>query len=76
MTLPLWVRKFIVDAVEGAVAAILVLALVIPTTVPEATAQAAIVGVAVLGAIVAAVRRNAGAALLWFREKLQVPPED
>lgn len=73
--MPLWVRKFIIDFVEGAVAAVLLLSLVIPHTLGEATAQAAIVGTALLAALIAAVRRNAGDALLWLRGKLDVPPE-
>jgi hypothetical protein len=72
--MPLFVRKFIVDTIEGGIAALLALALVIPGTLEQAKAQAAVVGVAVLGAVIAAIRRNLPAALLWLRDKLGVPP--
>ena len=70
--MPLFVRKFIVDAVEGAIAAVLVLTIVIPATLDDAKAQAAVVGMAAVGAVVAALRRNLPAALLWFRARLGV----
>lgn len=75
MSAPLFVRKFIIDLVEGSVTAVLVLSLVIPHDLAEAQAQAAIVGTALIGAAIAAVRHAAPAALLWLREKLDVPPE-
>ena len=74
--MPLFVRKFIVDAVEGAIAAVLLLSFVIPGTLDEAKGQAAVAGLAIAGAVIAAVRRNLPAALLWFRERLGVGPSD
>lgn len=71
--MPLFARKFIVDAVEGAIAAVLVLAIAIPATLDDAKAQAAVIGMAVAGALIAALRRNLPAALIWFRERLGVP---
>jgi hypothetical protein len=71
-SLPLWVRKFIVDFGEGAVSAVLVLNIAIPSTLGEAKAQAVIVGAAVAGALVAAVRRAAPDVLAYLRSKLGV----
>lgn len=70
--MPLFIRKFIVDAIEGALSAVFVLNLVIPATLSEASAQGAIVGVAVLTAVIAAFRRNTPAGLAWLRDKLGV----
>lgn len=72
MSIPLWARKAAIDFIEGAVAAILVLNLVIPATLDEAKAQAAIVGAAILSAAVAAIRRASPDFLAWLREKLGV----
>ena len=72
MNVPLWARKAFVDFVEGAVAGILVLNLVLPHNIAEATAQAAIVGTAILSALIAATRRAAPDFLAWLREKLGV----
>jgi hypothetical protein len=71
--MPMFVRKFVVDAVEGFVAFTLTLALVIPGSLDDAKAQASIVAVGLIGAIIAGARRNAPAALAWFRERLGVP---
>lgn len=73
--MPLFVRKFIVDFVEGAVLGIFALNLFLPSNTDEAKAQAAIVGAGLLSAGIAAARRNAPAAFLWFREQLGVAPE-
>lgn len=68
--LPVWFRKFIVDAAEGFVSSIVVLNLFIPGTVTELQAQAAMIGAAFASAAIAAFRRNAGAARRWFADLL------
>ena len=73
--MPLFVRKFIVDAVEGAILGVLALNIFLPKNLDEATAQGAIVGAAILSAVIAAVRRNTPAGISWLREKLAVPTE-
>lgn len=73
--MPLFVRKFITDFVEGAILGVLALTLILPKNIDEATAQATIVGAAILSAAIAAVRRNAPAGIVWLKEKLAVPPE-
>lgn len=73
-SLPLWVRKFLVDFVEGAAAAVLVLNIAIPSTLGEVKAQAVVVGAAVAGALVSAVRRAAPDVLAYVRERLGVGP--
>jgi len=75
-SLPLWVRKAIIDFVEGAVTAVLVLNIAIPSTLGEAKAQAVIIGAAVGGALIAAVRRAAPDVLLYVRSKLGVGPTE
>lgn len=55
--LPLWVRKAIVDAIEGAVAAIAVTSWVVPDSVSAAKQQAIVFSVAIAGATIAAFRR-------------------
>ena len=73
--MPLFVRKFVVDFVEGSVAFVLALTFVFPGTTGEAQSQAIIVGGGVAAALVSAARRNAPAALLALREALGVPAE-
>ncbi len=69
-SLPLWVRKFIVDFVETGLAALLVLVLVVPTTVAQAQEVAILVGAAVAGALISAIRRAVPGFLVWLNEKL------
>lgn len=57
--IPLFVRKFAVDAIEGAVAGVFALNVAFPTTVPDAEKIAVVVGFAVLDAVVSAARRVA-----------------
>jgi hypothetical protein len=70
VNLPLFVRKFVVDCVETGLAALLALALVIPGSLSEVEAQAGVVGVALLGAVIAAVRRAAPEFVAWLKEQL------
>jgi hypothetical protein len=69
-TWPLFVRKFIVDAIETGLAALLAVTIVFPVTVDDVTRQAAVVGVALVGAVISAVRRAVPDFLTWLREKL------
>lgn len=55
--IPLWVRKAIVDAIEGAVVAVAGLSFVVPGSLTEAKAQALVIFAAVAGATIAAFRR-------------------
>lgn len=69
-SLPLWVRKFLVDFIEGSVLAVGLLTLVIPSTLGEAKAQAVIVGAAIGGALIAAIRRAAPDVLAEIKARL------
>lgn len=70
--MPLFVRRFAVDFVETAIAAILALNIAIPGTLDEARAFAAVVGVAILTALVAALRRASPGFSEWLRAALGV----
>jgi hypothetical protein len=72
--MPLFVRKFIVDAVETGVAALLTVEFIVPDDIASAVGAGGIVGAALLGAVVAAARRAAPGFLEWFRGK--VPTEE
>jgi hypothetical protein len=71
-TWPLFVRKFIVDTVETGLAALLAVTIVFPVTVDDVTREAAVVGVALVGAVISAVRRAVPDFLTWLREKLDL----
>jgi hypothetical protein len=64
--MPLWVRKFAIDFVETGLAALLALTFVIPTTLEEGKVVGLLVGSAVAGALVAAVRRAVPAFIAWL----------
>lgn len=68
--LPLWVRKAIVDFVETGLAAIFALTIAFPQTWDDAKGIAVVVGAAMLGALIAALRRAIPGFLLWLNEKL------
>jgi hypothetical protein len=70
--LPLWVRKFVVDFVETGLAVLLALNLVVPGSLDEAKAEAAIVGSAILSALISAARRTAPDFIAWLRAQLAV----
>jgi len=74
--LPLWVRKALVDFIEGAIGAVLVLNIAIPSTLDEAKAQAAIIGAGVAKAAVAAARRAAPDFSVWLRGLFGVTPAE
>lgn len=65
--LPLWVRKALVDFIEGAIASVVVLNIVIPGTLEEAQAQGAIIGAAIATAAVAAARRARPDFVAWLK---------
>jgi hypothetical protein len=56
--LPLGVRKFIVDVLETAGAALVGVSLTIPADLTQAQAQAVVIASAVAGAVIAVVRRH------------------
>ncbi len=70
---PDWFRSLITDFVEGAVTAVLVLDLAIPGDLDQAKAEALVVGTAIGGALVAAVRRAAPGFIGWIRTLFGAP---
>jgi hypothetical protein len=69
-TWPLFVRKFIVDAIETGLAALFAIVLFVPTTMDDVTQQAIVIVVALAGAVIAAFRRAVPGFVLWLRDKL------
>jgi hypothetical protein len=69
-SLPLWTRKFIVDFIETGLGAVLALDLVFPSSTPQAGQAAHLVGVAVLSALVSAIRRAVPPFRRWLRLKM------
>lgn len=68
LRLPPWAQLFIRDAVEGAVAAVVALNLVVPHTLVDVQAQAVVIGSAVAAPAIAAFRRDALPAIIgWIR---------
>lgn len=70
--LPLFIRKFIVDFVETALAAVFLLTIAFPASIDEAKKAFVVVGVAVFGALVSALRRAVPDFLTWLRTTLGV----
>jgi hypothetical protein len=70
--LPLFVRKFIVDFIETAIAAIFLLNIAFPQDVEQAKQQFVIVGVAVFSALVSALRRVVPDFISWLKSSLNV----
>lgn len=73
--IPLFARKFLLDAAESMLAVLFTLNLVIPGDLDGAKAQALIIGTALAGAIVPAARRALPGLVEWIRVKLAVPAE-
>ena len=71
-TLPLFVRKFIVDFVETAIGVYLGLNLVFPTDVSSTKQVFVTIGLATGSAFVSALRRAAPNFISWFKDKLGV----
>ena len=69
-TWPLFIRKFVVDFVETGIAAIFALTLAFPTSVASFQSVATAIGIAVVGALVSAVRREAPDFYIWLQGKL------
>lgn len=76
MEIPMFARKFVVDAVETALALVFALELVFPTTVPEAQQAVVTVGGAILAATVSAARRATPGLILWLKGALGVVDGD
>ena len=73
--IPLGVRYIIRDAIEGALAAVVALNLAIPGSLVEAKAEGLTVVVAVAGAGIAVLRREALPAIwAWLQGQLTQPP--
>jgi len=70
--LPLFVRKFILDFVETGLAAVFLLNIAFPSDVEETKKSFVIVGVAVFGALISALRRAIPDFLSWLRDKLSL----
>ena len=71
-TWPLFIRKFVVDFVETGLASLLALALVFPTSVASAEQEATVVGIALVGAAVSALRRETPDFIAWLTSKMNV----
>ena len=65
--MPMPVRKFLVDAIEAAIAAILVVNVAIPGTLEEAKAAAVVIAAALISGCVSALRRNLPDLLAYLR---------
>lgn len=70
--IPLFVRKFILDAAETFVGAFFAMNLIIPGTLDEAKAAGLLLGAAAIAAIASAARRAAPAALAALAALLAV----
>ena len=66
-SLPLWVRKAVTDFVETGLTVLVGLNLAFPTSLHSAEAEAAVVGMALLGAAISAGRRAIPTFLAWFK---------
>lgn len=75
MTLPLFLRKLILDFAETALALLFGLALVFPSTLEDGKAIAITIGGALLSALVSAARRAIPGFLLWLRGVLNLPED-
>ena len=69
-SLPLWVRKFFVDAIETGIAAIFAVQFVLPQDEDEAVRVLAILAAAIGSALVSAARRAIPGFLEWLNAKL------
>lgn len=74
-SLPIWFRKFVVDAVETGLAAVLAVTFAFPQTVEEAGAVGVLFLAAIAGALIAAFRRAIPGLIAWLREVLAIPNE-
>ena len=70
--IPLFIRKFILDFVETAIAALFLLNIALPNTVDQAKQVGLTVGVATFSALVSALRRTTPEFLGWLKSKLNL----
>lgn len=70
--MPLFIRKFIVDFVETALASLLLLNVAFPNNLNQTQQTLVTVGVAITGALVSAIRRTTPDFLGWLKSKLNV----
>lgn len=68
--MPLFARKFAVDAIETALAALFALTFVIPASLDQGKEVAILVGAALAGALVSAARRAAPEFIAWLKARL------
>jgi hypothetical protein len=68
--LPLFVRKFILDFVETALAAVFVLNIAFPTSFNQTQQVFVTIGLAVFSALVSTIRRTTPEFLIWLTDKL------
>lgn len=76
MEAPLWFRKLIVDFAETALGMVFALQLIFPGSLDEAQAAGAVVGSAVIAALVSAARRAIPGFVVWLSRTLNVPEDD
>ena len=69
-TWPLWLRHFITDFVETGLAALFAVTFIIPMNMDQAKEVALLLGAAVAGALVSALRRALPEFIIWLKEKL------
>lgn len=66
-SIPRPIRKFVVDAIEGGIVAVLALNFALPHNLAEAQSQALLIATTVVGPVIAAARRDLLPALLtWW----------
>lgn len=68
--MPLFFRKFLVDVIETGLAALLAVTFVVPTNADQAKEVALVIGAAVAGALISAVRRAVPEFIVWLKDKL------
>lgn len=73
--MPLFLRKFIVDFAETAIATVFALAFAFPQSVADLKAIGVAIGIGVIGAAVSAARRAAPGFIAWLSTVLGVGDE-
>ncbi len=74
--LPLWVRKFALDAITDTVAWLFVWQFAMPATLDEAVVLGYALASGIVSAAISAFRRNWPRIRAWVAGKLVVTPED
>lgn len=75
-SLPLFVRKFILDFVETSIGAIFLLNIAFPSTISETKQMVITVGIATFSALVSALRRTTPEFFSWLKSKLSLNSHD